>query len=172
MYLQVPCRHPASSTEGQATSGVPAGCPTGGWSPLGGVSVCQQMPQPSPPGVLMQVSRQGLDIYALGNGTSHVRQEIFIPCPASCPATWCLLKSFPRPQLTLTSPIWRGALQLGEVCILAGLTDGLVPPWSVQLVRLLRAPSTPSRVLIPTCWPRSVYVHDEGEPLKPKVFWT
>lgn len=51
--LQVLRRHLASSIETQATSGVPAGCPKGWWwPPLGafgsGVSVCQQMSQPSP----------------------------------------------------------------------------------------------------------------------------
>jgi len=60
VHLQVPCRHPAPSAEAQATCGIPAGCPIDGWPPLGacgsGVSVCQQMPQPSPLGVLMQVS--------------------------------------------------------------------------------------------------------------------
>jgi len=110
-----------------------------------------------------------------GNGTSHVHHhswEIFTLCPALCPVTWCLFKSSPRPQLNLTSPIWRGALQFVEVCILASLTDGLVYPWSVQVVQVLRAPSTPSNVVISTYWLRSVFVHGEGKLLKIKVSWS
>lgn len=78
MYLQVPCRHPASSIEAQATSGVPAGCPIGRWPPLGAcgtwrISVSANA-SAFPPGVLMQVPRQGLDVCALG--------EWHQPCPS------------------------------------------------------------------------------------------
>lgn len=131
-YLQVPYRHPVSSPEAQATSGMPAGCSTGGWRPLGAWgSAGSAKPQPSPTGSVNAGLQAGIG--CLHAGRTAPATYITVACPALCPATWGLLTSFPRPLRNLASPIWRGAFQLGEVCILAGLTEGWVSPWSVPL---------------------------------------
>lgn len=132
MYLQVPCRHPVSSTKAQATSGIPAGRSTGGCPPLGACgSAGSAKPQPSP----TESANAGLQagIRHLRAGGMAPATYITVACPALCPAIWGLLTSFSRPLMNLTSPIWRGAFQLGEICILAGLIDGQVSPWSVAL---------------------------------------
>lgn len=106
VYQQVPCGHPASVIEAQATSGVPAGCPTSRWPPLGacgsGVSVCQQMSRPSPPGSVNAGVQAGIRRLCTGGmapatsiATAGRSLHLVLPC-AQPPAA----SSSPSPDLS------------------------------------------------------------------------